>query len=98
MAVKNETIIKRAMRELETAQQAHNDVAMKKHIANVQLLCDLILDESQEPEQTAEEISQKEMKTMLGSTNHMSRNNEDMLQSLQKPTVAEEKGDSIFDF
>jgi altronate dehydratase len=101
VAVANETIIKKMIQELVRAQEAqHNREKMKKHIENVRLLSDLLLEDEREEQQVSTQtvnsadISEAELKTMMGSQ--------------AKPKIHKEKqtiidhddanGDSIFDF
>ena len=101
MAVANETIIKKMIQELVRAQEAQrNHEKMKKHIENVSLLSDLLLEGEREGQQVSSQsvkpadISEAELRTMMGSQ--------------EKPKIHKEKqtfidhddanGDSIFDF
>lgn len=93
MAVSNEKIINKMIQELYQAKEKNETKQMHTHISNVKLLCELLLDEEDSTENT-EEISQAELKAMLGdSVDH-------------KPTIKrtttidheEANGTSIFDF
>ncbi|MFD1064573.1 YwdI family protein [Oceanobacillus locisalsi] len=108
MAVSNEIIINKMIRELEEARtKAHQQDQVKKHMENIHLLSELFIsgsavsdieDQRMEPVQvnmaeTEETISEAEMKAMLGK------------QSTGKADTSEKKlregdanGDSIFDF
>lgn len=94
MAVENETIIQKMKTELNQAQQKGADKeAMKKHIASIQLLCDLLLDEKLAAPPVDNEITEEEMKAMIGKS--------ETKQSHKKTTIKDDEdanGDSIFDF
>lgn len=102
MAVQNITIIKKMKDELQHAEKAGaNEHVMKKHIANIQLLCDLLLDDEakQEQEPDTATMTQQEMKAMLGAKTKMKQaNNEKVIGSIQTSDENEGNGDSIFDF
>lgn len=100
MAVSNETIIRKMMQELTAAQAVqHNGDKMKQHIANVRILCELLLEEQHTEETKTQavdpnEISEAEWKAMLGSSSkppQLHRRSE----SLDHDDA---NGDSIFDF
>ncbi|SFE08294.1 hypothetical protein SAMN05216238_10832 [Lentibacillus persicus] len=96
MAVSTETVLQKMKQELAEAQQSSADQAtMKKHIANIQLLCELLMEEepSSSEKQTSRDITAKEMKAMMGN------------KSVRKGTEPEHtinhegaNGESIFDF
>ncbi|HLS08629.1 MAG TPA: DUF5327 family protein [Lentibacillus sp.] len=66
MAVATDTILNKMKRELTEAQQMSADeAAMKKHIANIQLLCELLLEEQSAPG-TERDMTACEMKAMMG--------------------------------
>lgn len=70
MAIPNETIIKRMMDELTKAQSNQNNQhQMVKHIENVRLLSELLIEaDNAGPESASpKDISDKEMKAMLGN-------------------------------
>lgn len=100
MAVKNETIIKKMKHELKQAEmQASNQSTMQRHVANVQLLCDLLLDAETERPADTDTITEQEIKTMIsGTAQKKQTNNETVIKSLQKQDSVEGNGDSIFDF
>ncbi|WP_164667533.1 YwdI family protein [Virgibacillus doumboii] len=93
MAVANETIIQKMMNELTEAKKKANDSkSMEKHIANVQLLCELLLGEISATPSTDNEITEEEMKAMIGTN--------DTKRKYTKTTINDDdaNGDSIFDF
>lgn len=96
LAVTNETIIRKMMKELNYVQ--HNDAdneTMKKHIANVRLLCDLVLEE--ETTVDTDHITNEEMKAMIGKD---SSNRVGKTQSIHRESIEHDdaNGSSIFDF
>ncbi|MBP1948905.1 YwdI family protein [Virgibacillus litoralis] len=94
MAVETDTIIQKMMKELTQAQQKNNDNAVvQKHIANVQLLCELILEEK--PKSNSSEISTEEMKAMIGHSNN-GRKESTTHREIEDSDDA--NGSSIFDF
>lgn len=69
MAVSNQSIIDKMRKELQRAEQLYNQPeVMKQHISRVQLLCDLLLQEEKTASGQQSEITEKEMKAMLGET------------------------------
>jgi len=101
MAVQIKTILNKIKDELQHAEAASNECAMKQHIANIQLLCDLLLEDDATQEQAPETstVTQQEMKAMLGAKTKMKQtNNEKMIRSIQTSDEDEGNGDSIFDF
>ncbi|GAB3048163.1 YwdI family protein [Virgibacillus ainsalahensis] len=103
MAVTNETIINKMIKELNDAKKVqYNQDKMVKHIANIRLLCDLFLEEepaagqvdSVESNHTSE-FSPEEVKAMLGK-----EVSETKPSRTQKSTIDHDdaNGDSIFDF
>src|SRR5699024_6330936 len=98
MAVSNGAIREKMTEELhQTKQQSTHQEAMKKHLSHVRLLCDLILQEEDTPATIKSEISEAEMKAMLGTAQP---NQIKEQQQLSKQTVNHEgaNGNSIFDF
>lgn len=99
MAIPNETIVKKMMHELQQAQlHQTNPRQLVRHIENVRLLSDLIIDVEQvEPEKGSigpKDIFDDEMKAMLGSSN--STKTSDTYESEETRDAA--NGKSIFDF
>ncbi|GAA0605665.1 YwdI family protein [Virgibacillus siamensis] len=92
MAVANETIIKKMINELNKARDAEDHV-MKNHIANVQLLCDLLL-EGDNTQADKTNITKEEMKAMIGE------NSNSKVEPVQHSTIKHDdaNGDSLFDF
>lgn len=96
MAVATDTIINKMKRELAEAKQKSADqTAMKKHITNIQLLCELLMEEQPDSGLDAgHDITSEEMKAMMGE--------KPSLQSTktERTTIDhdEANGDSIFDF
>lgn len=67
MAVANEKIIRKMINELQQALETEtNQQKMVQHISNVQLLCELIVEEKP-PETKHTDISTEEMKAMIGN-------------------------------
>lgn len=70
---------------------------MQKHVANVKLLCDLLLDEEEPPDKADEpSITPDEMKAMMGESDRSAH-----LSSQSRKTVIDHddaNGKSIFDF
>ncbi|WP_404455839.1 YwdI family protein [Oceanobacillus kapialis] len=105
MAVTNETILQKMMKELEQAKaNKYEDNVVQKHVQNVRLLCDLFLDDAEEPlvesspkVAQVEDFSVAEMKAMMGQDPQETRENKTRK---QQNTLEEEdgNGDSIFDF
>lgn len=94
MAVANDTIIQKMMKELTQAQnKAADNNEMKNHIANVQLLCELLLEEK--PTSIDNDISKEEMMAMIGD-NDASQKKKAVRQDLLDEDDA--NGKSIFDF
>jgi|SRR5690625_366566 len=102
MAVQNKTIIKKMKDELQHAEiEVENVHVMKRHIAKIQLLCDLLLDDDtkQEQQPNTGTMTEQEMKAMLGAKTKMKQaNNEKMIRSIQTSDEDASNGDSIFDF
>lgn len=94
MAVEYESIIQKMITELQHAKAVQNNhTKMKRHIAKVQALSELILDEASKIETEAKvNITDQEIKAMLGKEKV---NN----QQLNKSLGADQEDDgSIFDF
>ena len=95
MAIEYESIIQKMMTELQRAKAEQSDFAkMKQHIAKVNALSELILDEESSTKKT-DDITSQEIKAMLGSEQAKGNN-----QLLDKTTVDADREDtgSIFDF
>ncbi|WP_404455986.1 YwdI family protein [Virgibacillus necropolis] len=99
MAIPNETILKKMMHELQQAQSYQNNQRqMVKHIENVRLLSDLLIDGEQDElvkkSTNSMDISSEEMKAMLGSSSSVKTN------SKQESEVEKDdaNGKSILDF
>ncbi len=102
MAVSNRTIITKMIDELEKAKTHHDHVTtMKKHIENVKLLCELLLEADQPENKRIEttDLSAQELKVMLGDS-HTNKAQQGKLDTQKsKPDFYDEgNGDSIFDF
>lgn len=102
MAVENERIIEKMLTELQRAKaEQQNQVKMKRHLANVQVLCELILEEGVQAKpalSSTQEITADEMKAMIG--NQQTKKNDFNKQQISK-TVSnhkEDTGGSLFDF
>lgn len=94
----NLTVINKMIRELEAAKEQEQKQAVLKHISNVQLLCELFLEdettEAAPPKKPATAISELEIKAMLGENSH--REEKKIKQNHSDHEDA--NGDSIFDF
>lgn len=100
MAVSNEAMIAKMIQELQQAkQQTTKQDTMKQHLSHVRLLCDLILQEDTPAiaATSKSEISEAEMKAMLGSAQP---NQVKEQQQIGKQSINHEEanGSSIFDF
>ncbi|ASN04012.1 YwdI family protein [Virgibacillus necropolis] len=100
MAIPNETILKKMMHELQQAQLSQsNHSQMVRHIENVRLLSDLIVDdghvEQQERSRSPKAISDDEMKAMFGSGTSSKKTNEKHESEAERDDA---NGKSIFDF
>lgn len=94
MAVETDTIIQKMMKELTQAKQKSDDNdAVQKHVANVQLLCELILEEK--PKSDSSEISTEEMKAMIGESNNSRKQN---ITRRNQEEDDDANGSSLFDF
>ncbi|RYG71792.1 hypothetical protein EU245_12940 [Lentibacillus lipolyticus] len=94
MAVTNDTIMQKIQKELTQAKQLSADeTAMKKHIANIHLLCELLLEEASAPAASSE-FTAAEIKAMTGK--NPSSKPLDTAGKLMEQDGA--NGDSIFDF
>ncbi|TRM10822.1 hypothetical protein FH966_03290 [Lentibacillus cibarius] len=94
MAVTNDTIIQKMQKELAQAKQLTGDErAMKKHIANIHLLCELLLEEESVPG-AGSDFTAEEMKAMIGTTTFPTPR-ETTGKVLEEDGA---NGDSIFDF
>ncbi|MFD1361595.1 DUF5327 family protein [Lentibacillus salinarum] len=98
MAVETGTILHKMKRELAHAQQTDADEpAMKHHVANIRLLCELLLEEpstSPSPSDSGRDVTAAEVKAMMG---------EKSPERTAKPTSLTDdhdgaNGSSIFDF
>ena len=89
----NTKVIDKMIRELELAKEnQQSQQVLLKHIGNVQLLCELFLED--EPAVSSPSFSEQEIKAMLGSTYSQ------QVDKKQATSVDHGKanGDSIFDF
>ena len=95
MAVEYESIIQKMMIELHQAKEAQNNYAkMKHHIAKVQVLSELVLEERSTIGST-DHITDQEIKAMVGKKEK--KINHDQLSKPLLSTDQENEG-SIFDF
>lgn len=104
MKISIDPIIERMISELNQAKLKKNDpTALKEHLSNIQLMCELILaDENmpskKNPEKTPH-FTEKELQMMMGKQAVQSQTKEN--QSMKKtihPEKKEEPSDWIFDF
>lgn len=96
MAITTDTVLQKMKRELTQAEQTTADeTVMKKHIANIQLLCELLLeDQSDSPSESGYNITASEMRAMMGD-----RSVERSPKRVSHTNDHEgANGDSIFDF
>lgn len=102
LAVANITIIRKMIAELQKAKiHIENDKMMKKHIGNVQLLCELMLeDEKNDDSVDSTSMSAQEVKAMLGDQYDIQNKQEKHKSSFKESKVNHDdaNGDSIFDF
>ncbi|MGY0694959.1 DUF5327 family protein [Virgibacillus sp. FSP13] len=95
MAVTTNTVIKKMMKEVQQVnKQQANQQVMMQHVANVKLLCELLLDEEDSSVLTSSDISASEMKAMMGVSDHPSVRK----QSEHEAIDHDANGKSIFDF
>lgn len=95
VAITNRAVINKMMAELQKAKKFHEkEEVMKRHVSHVQLLCDLLLQETDTSNSKA--ISQEEMKAMIGNQSRQSSE----YKTVQKQSMDHEEanGNSIFDF
>ncbi|MBP1969817.1 hypothetical protein J2Z83_001925 [Virgibacillus natechei] len=103
MAVGNDKVIQKMISELNQAkEQNHKQDKWLKHIENVRLLCDLLLEDdasesTNEAKSPTESISTEEMKAMIGKQESEVKSNPD---KFKKSTIDHDiaNGNSIFDF
>src|SRR5699024_3358816 len=102
MAVQNKTIIKKMKDELKHAEKEIENVhVMKRHIAKIQLFCDLLIDDDTKQEQQLNigTMTEQERKAMLGAKTKMKQaNNEKMIRTILTSDEDAGNGDSFFDF
>lgn len=95
MAIEYDSIIQKMITELKHAEEARNNHAkMKRHIAKVHVLSELVLDEETTGE-SKDNITDQEIKAMLGKEQVKVNNCK-----LEKPSLDadQENPGSIFDF
>ncbi|WP_106495985.1 DUF5327 family protein [Lentibacillus sp. Marseille-P4043] len=96
MAVTTNTVIQKMMKEVqELNKQQMNQQVMMQHVANVKLLCELLLDEEGPSVTTSSDISAREMKAMMGTSTHPSVRTQSDHETIDHD---EANGKSIFDF
>lgn len=85
MSVSTKAIIQRMQAELTKANEVSqmNEAQMKKHLAKVHVLCELLLDSDREKDQEREVINKLE---------------ENKVKPTNDFTLGDGNGDSIFDF
>ncbi|MEN1967587.1 YwdI family protein [Lentibacillus sp. N15] len=91
MAVTDRTVLQKMIKEAQQANEKQaNHQEMLKHVANVSLLCELLLEGNELPTVTRDEISADEMKAMTGTVHPPAK----------QPTLDHDdaNGKSIFDF
>ncbi|RLL42843.1 hypothetical protein D8M04_14945 [Oceanobacillus piezotolerans] len=98
MAVSNNTIINKMIAELQKARELeHQEEKVIKHIENVRLLCDLFLEEDTVTRESSTEITQTELKAMLGEKG-TSQTQSNTFKRSYDPQADDANGSSIFDF
>lgn len=101
MAVENEKIIQKMMIELQQAKtNQHHHTKMNRHLANVQVLCELILEESS-VDSSEHKITNDEIKAMIGKEKQVkSAINHPQVEQLKKSSIHDGNNgsDSLFDF
>lgn len=104
MTVGSDRIIQKMINELNQAkEQNQKQDKWLKHIENVSLLCDLLLEDdasestNEAKSPTTESISTEEMKAMIGKQEREVKSNQD---KFKKSTIDHDiaNGNSIFDF
>lgn len=98
MSISTTSILKKMLNEAKLANDKKtNTNDMQKHVANVKLLCDLLLDEEETVDKAEEHsITPDEMKAMMGKSDRSER-----LSSESRRTEIDNddaNGKSIFDF
>jgi len=97
VAIEYESIIQKMITELQHAKtELHHYAKMKRHIAKVQVLSELILDE-ESPGKSTDNITNQEIKAMLGNEQAETRMNNQLLGKSSSDADQEDPG-SIFDF
>ncbi|MEW9676352.1 YwdI family protein [Lentibacillus sp. L22] len=97
MSVTDQTVLQRIIREAQQAREKQTShKKMIEHIKNVKLLCELLLENTDEPTATTNDITANEMKAMMGKTYDSPRNGQLGKQSEFDDDGA--NGESIFDF
>ncbi|WP_099159350.1 DUF5327 family protein [Virgibacillus ndiopensis] len=97
MAVTNQTVLQKMKKEVDEASRKQmNQKDMVKHIANVKLLCELLLEEESSPVVGNNEITEDEINAMIGAENASSMIKK---QSSTSTIIHDDaNGKSIFDF
>ncbi|WP_068673881.1 YwdI family protein [Oceanobacillus sp. Castelsardo] len=103
MAIENETILNKMLKEINDAKKNHNNQGkLIKHISNVKLLCDLFLEEDSEKvittEERRDEFTEVELKAMIGKQDTIQKVQQQQLKQLETIDHEKANGDSIFDF
>lgn len=95
MAVSTDKVLQKMKRELAEAQESSADqAAMKQHIANIQLLCELLMEEEpSSKKRSARDITSEEMKAMMGEKTVAKASN-----TAHTTDHDGANGDSLFDF
>lgn len=93
--VDNAKIIDKMIRELESAKEnKESQQVMLKHIGNVQLLCELFLEEEPKASSPSSSFTEQEMKVMLGE-GYSGESNKGPKKLVEHDGA---NGESIFDF
>ncbi|WP_188454649.1 DUF5327 family protein [Virgibacillus oceani] len=95
--VTNKTVLLKMKKEIEEAiRKQTNQNEMTKHIASVKLLCELLLEEDSSPVVSGQDMTEAEIKTMIGAENASSVSKKHTNASAIDHDDA--NGKSIFDF
>lgn len=101
MAVSNETIIRKMIKELQLALEKPNDQQLLvKHMSNIQVLSELILEQDEKVKKENPYLLEKERQMMFGDT-IKTKEKEELNPIQMNSSLLDEddaNGESIFDF
>ncbi len=103
MAIENETILNKMLKEINDAKENQNNQdKLLIHINNVKLLCDLFLEEDSEKnsavQEQRDEFTEAELKAMIGKQDTIKKIQQQQLKQSETIDHEQANGDSIFDF